>query len=193
MGTTLLEVANRALSRLGAVRITALTDTTAPAKAVSACFPGVPDWVLRSWLWKFALTRVALTNPEVAEGTDWKWKYTLPPDCLDIVPQDTPLDDVEFVEEAGTLLCDLEAPLWLRYVRQVTDPGQWDPAFAEVLSWKLALEMQPELAPEVSQFTLRAGFESALKQALRSGAVERQILYSDSTALHFRHWEEARR
>jgi hypothetical protein len=70
MGTTLLEVANRALGRLGAVRITALTDTTASAKAVAACFPGVPDWVLRSWLWKFALNRVALTNPEAAEGTD---------------------------------------------------------------------------------------------------------------------------
>ena len=73
------------------------------------------------------------------------------------------------------------------------DPGQWDPAFAEALSWKLAMEMQPELAPEMSPFTLRAGFESALKQALRSGAVERPILYSDSTALHTRHWEEARR
>jgi hypothetical protein len=192
MGTTLLEVANRALSRLGALRITALTDTTAPAKAVSACFPGVPDWVLRSWLWKFALTRVALTNPEVAEGTDWKWKYTLPPDCLDIVPQDTPLDDVEFVEEAGTLLCDLEAPLWLRYVRQVTDPGQWDPAFAEVLSWKLALEMQAELAPEVSQFTLRAGFESALRQARLSGAVKRMPWHSPWPEDR-RYWEEARR
>jgi hypothetical protein len=192
MGTTLLEVANRALSRLGAVRITALTDTTAPAKAVSACFPGVPDWVLRSWLWKFALARVALTNPEVAEGTDWKWKYTLPPDCLDIVPQDTPLDDVEFVEEANTVLCDLEAPLWLRYVRQVTDPGQWDPAFAEVLSWKLALEMQAELAPEVSQFTLRAGFESALRQARLSGAVKRMPWHSPWPEDR-RYWEEARR
>ena len=66
MGTTLLEVANRALARLGAVRITALTDTTAPAKAVAACFPGVPDWVLRSWKWRFALNRVALTNPKRA-------------------------------------------------------------------------------------------------------------------------------
>ena len=192
MGTTILEVANRALGRLGAVRITALTDTTAPAKAVSACFPGVPDWVLRSWLWKFAINRVAVTNPEAAEGTDWTWRYTLPPDCLDIVPDDTPLDDVEFMEESGTLLCDLEAPLWLRYARQVTDPGQWDPAFAEVLSWKLALEMQPELAPEMSPFTLRAGFESALRQARLSGAVKRKPWHS-LWPEHGRNWEEARR
>jgi hypothetical protein len=192
MGTTLLEVANRALGRLGAVRITALTDTTAPAKAVSACFPGVPDWVLRSWKWRFALNRVALTNPEAAEGTDWTWRYTLPPDCLEVFPEDTHLDDVEFVIEADRLLCDLEAPLWLRYVRQVTDPGQWDPAFAEVLGWKLAMEMQPELAPEMSPFTLRAGFESALKQSLRSGALVPNIFYSPLSE-YARKWEEARR
>jgi hypothetical protein len=101
MGTTILEVVNRALGRLGAVRITALTDTTAPANAVSACFLGAPDWVLRSGLWKFAISRVALTNPEAAEGTDWTLRYTLPPDCLDIVPDDTLLDDVQFVEESG--------------------------------------------------------------------------------------------
>ena len=64
MGTTLLEVANRALGRLGVVRITALTDTTAPAKAVSACFPGVPDWVLRSWQWKFAIAAVAISHEQ---------------------------------------------------------------------------------------------------------------------------------
>jgi hypothetical protein len=192
MGTTILEVANRALSRLGAVRITALTDTTAPAKAVSACFPGVPDWVLRSWRWKFAINRVALTNPEAAEGTEWTWRYTLPPDCFEVVPEDTLLDDVEWVIEAGGLLCDMEAPVWLRYVRQVPDLGQWDPAFAEALSWKLAMEMQPELAPEMSPFTLRAGFESALKQALRSGALAPNIFYSPLSE-YARKWEEARR
>jgi hypothetical protein len=90
------------------------------------------------------------------------------------------------------LLCDLDAPLWLRYVRQVTDPGQWDPAFAEVLSWKLALEMQAELAPEVSQFTLRAGFESALRQARPCGAVKRMPWHSRWPE-HGRTWEEARR
>ena len=111
---------------------------------------------------------------------------------MDIVPDDTPLDDVEFMEESGTLLCDLEAPLWLRYARQVTDPGQWDPAFAEALSWKLAMEMQPELAPEMSPFTLRAGFESALKQARLSGAVKRKPWHS-LWPEDWRNWEEARR
>jgi hypothetical protein len=74
----------------------------------------------------------------------------------------------------------------------VPDPGQWDPAFAEALSWKLAMEMQPELAPEMSPFTLRAGFESALKQALRCGALAPNIFYSPLSE-YARKWEEARR
>lgn len=84
----LLEGANRALGRLGAVRIAALTDTTASTKAVAACFPGVSDWVLRSWKWRFALNRVALTDPEAVEGTDWTLSYTLPPDCLEVFTEE---------------------------------------------------------------------------------------------------------
>ncbi len=128
---------------------------------------------------------------KVADGPFWTWSYTLPPDCLEVFPEDTHLGDVEFVIEGDRLLCDLEAPVWLRYVRQVTDPGQWDPAFAEVLSWKLAMEMQPELAPTVSSFTLSSGFESALQRAYRSGAVERSY-WNLSWPYHGRSWEEAR-
>jgi hypothetical protein len=188
MGTTLLEVANRALSRLGALRITALTDTTASAMAVSACFPGVPDWVLRSWKWRLALSRLALNNPEAAEGTSFASKYTLPTDFFEVFPEDTHLDDEEFLIEGGCLLCDLEAPVWLRFVRQMPDPAQWDPAFSEVLSWRLAMEMQPELAPAVSPLILLAGFESALKQAHRSGAIEPRCPVSQGFS-----WEVARR
>jgi hypothetical protein len=170
MGTTLLEVANRALGRLGAVRITALTDTTASAKAVAACFPGVPDWVLRSWRWRFALRREALFSPEPVPGGAYAWRYALPADYLGWAACEE--DTEALVLEGLGVLSDREAPLWLRYVAQVTDPGQWDPAFAEVLSWKLAVEMQPELAPAVSPFTLSSDFASALKQAHRSGAIE---------------------
>ena len=172
MGTTLLDVCNRALSRIGVARIGALTEATPAARAVSACFPSVPDWVLRSRKWRFAISRVALTNPEAAQGTAWTWRYTLPPDFFEVIPEDTHLDDVEFIIEANRLLCDLETPVWLRYVRQVTDPAQWDPAFAEVLSWKLALEIQPELAPGAVVATLLNEFDEALRGAHRSGAIE---------------------
>jgi hypothetical protein len=171
MGTTLLEVANRALGRLG---------------AVSACFPGVPDWVLRSWRWRFALRREGLLNAEPVPGGAYAWRYALPADYLGWAGCE---EDMEaLVLEGLGVLSDRDAPLWLRYVAQVTDPGQWDPAFAEALSWKLAMEMQPELAPEMSPFTLSAGFESALKQAHRSGAIEPAC-----SVLQALNWEVARR
>ena len=49
MATTLLAVCNRALSKIGAPRINALTDDNPSALALAACLPGVPDWVLRAY------------------------------------------------------------------------------------------------------------------------------------------------
>jgi hypothetical protein len=175
MGTTLLDVCNRALSRVGAIRITALTDTSALAKAVSACFPSAPDWVLRTWHWKFAIKRAELRNPEAATGTAWTWRYTLPSDYFEILPHGTHMDDVEFVEEGGSLLCDVEAPLELRYVSQVTDAALWDAAFTEVLAWKIAMEIQPEFSTAVSLLSLKVSFAGALREAQRSGAIERGV------------------
>ena len=169
MGTTLLEVCNRGLSRIGAARIGALTEATAGARAVSACFPGVPDWVLRTWRWSFAIQRTALTNPESALATGYAWRYALPADYLNRAGD--MLGDFGVVE-GGSLLCDKDAPFQLRYVARVLDAGNWDTAFAEVLSWKIALEAQPELAPAAVVATLLDGFHEALRNAHRSGAIE---------------------
>ena len=168
MGTTLVDVCNRALSRIGAVRISALTDTSASAKAAAACFPSVPDWVLRSWRWKFAIKRQAITAPTPADETGWAWRYALPPDCLALAVN----GDAGLLVEGSVVLSNQDEPSWVRFVTQVTDPAQWDPAFAEALSWKIAMEVQPELAPTLSALTLLNNFRLAIREAQRSGAIE---------------------
>jgi len=169
MGTTLLEVCNRALSRVGAARILSLGDTTAAARAVSACFPSAPDWVLRSWRWAFAIKREALTPAVDASEVGYAWRYSIPADYLTWAPEEAA---EPVMVEGGSVLSDQEAPLWFRYVSQVTDPAQWDAAFAEVLSWKLALEIQPELGPSLLRSTILEGFHEAVRDARRSGAIE---------------------
>ena len=169
MGTTLLEVCNRALSRIGATRIGALTEATAAARAVSACFPGVPDSLLRTWRWSFAIQRTALTNPENVSETGYAWKYALPVDYLNWAGD---MLGASEVVEGGSLLSDKDAPFELRYVARVVDAGDWDAAFAEVMAWKIAMEVQPELAPGAVVATLLGGFHEALRNAHRSGAIE---------------------
>ena len=62
MATTILAVCNRALSKIGAPRINTLSEDTPSAVAVGACFPSLPDWVLRAYRWRFALKRVVLAE-----------------------------------------------------------------------------------------------------------------------------------
>ena len=74
--------------------------------------------------------------------------------------------------EGGLFVTDQGPPLNLRYVAQVTDASEWDPAFSEVLAWRLAIEVQPELSPVFAESRLQTGLAKALRAARRSGAIE---------------------
>ena len=60
----------------------------------------------------------------------------------------------------------------MRYIAQMPDASQWDPAFAEVLACRIALEVQPELGPLRSEASLQAAYKQAVSLAIRSGAIE---------------------
>jgi hypothetical protein len=169
MATTLLAVCNRALSKIGAPRINALTDNTPSALAVGACFPSVPDWVLRAYRWRFALKRVVLSEADAVPAFGYGWSFTLPADCLAIAPEE---DAAGWTVEGRSLLTNEAPPLRLRYIAQMTNASQWDPAFAEVLACRMALEVQPELAPLRGEAPLQASYKQAVSLAIRSGATE---------------------
>ena len=169
---TLVDVCNRALSRIGVARIAGLNEGSASGRAMAACFPSVPDSVLATWAWAFAIRREVLyyAEPRCVE-TEAVWAYELPGDCLAIAP--------EFVGgsaggkmESGLFVTDQGPPLNLRYVAQVTDASEWDPAFSEVLAWRLAIEVQPELSPVFAESRLHTGLTKALRAARRLGAIE---------------------
>ena len=55
-----VEIANRALTKLGAERILLLTDPSKEARVMNAMFDTVMDAELRRHRWKFALKRATL-------------------------------------------------------------------------------------------------------------------------------------
>ncbi len=101
MATTLLAVCNRALGKIGAPRINALTDDTPPALALAACLPGVPDWVLRAYRWRFALKRAVLAEADAVPAFGYGWSFTLPGDCLTTAPE---ADTADWTVEGRSLL-----------------------------------------------------------------------------------------
>jgi hypothetical protein len=169
MATTILAVCNRALSKIGAPRITALTDDTPSALALAACLPAVPDWVLRAYRWRFALKRAVLAEANAVPAFGYGWSFTLPGDCLTTAPEE---DAANWTVEGRSLLTNESPPLWLRYIAQMPDASQWDPAFAEVLACRIALEVQPELGPLRSEASLQAAYKQSVSVAIRSGAIE---------------------
>ena len=170
---TIVDVCNRALSRIGVARIVALTEGSVTARAISACFPSVPDSTLASHVWSFAISRKVLDSaePRTIENASSIWAYELPTDCLAVAPEQECGGPGGWME-GGLFLTGHSPPLTLRYVAQMTDASVWNPAFCEVLAWRLALEVQPELAPGFAEARLQTGLAKALRNARRLGAIE---------------------
>jgi len=179
------EIMNRALTKLGAARITNALDNSKSARVMNALWDTVRKAELRRRIWTFATTRTSL--PAVSPAPAWGHAnaYQLPADFLRIVQiNDTfavpaltdyrDQDDSAYQIEGGQILTDFNAPLKIRYVRDIADPGVFDALFVETLASKLAYEGCEEITQSSSKKQSAADdYKQALREATATGAVER--------------------
>lgn len=180
-----VEIANRALTKLGAARITSLTDNNKSARAIAAVWDTVRRAELRKRNWSFALRRGSL--PSLADAPAWGFAlaYQLPPDFLRlvqvndifIVPSLTDYregDDSAYAIEGNQLLTDFPAPLKFRYVADITDPGAFDALFVEAIASKLAYETCYEInQSNQGREAAAQDYRAAISEAMRANAIER--------------------
>jgi hypothetical protein len=173
-----VEIANRALTKLGAERILLLTDPNKEARVMNSMFDTVMDAELRRHRWKFALKRATL--PALVATPEWGYAYAyqLPADFLALVQvNEFYLRGLKqktlWTVESGQILTDLAAPLKLRYIRRVDNMALLDPLFVEVLSCKLAFEACETLT-QSGQKRQAAGeeYRFAVNEAVRQDAIE---------------------
>ena len=182
---SVIQVANRALTKLGSARITSLDDDVKSARALKSCFEDLRDDELRAHRWQFSLKRTSLAALVAAPAYGYQHQYQLPADFLkldmvdDRFPQ-VPLDDyinqelLDWVLEGNVILTDIAAPLKLRYVAQVTDPNGWDVNFREALACRLAAELAEDLTQSNQKRQLAwEEYSMAIKRAVSSNAIER--------------------
>jgi len=180
-----VEIANSALTKLGASRITALTDNVKAAREINAIFELRRDYLLRTHNWSFAMTRASL--PALDETPAWGYTtlYQLPTDCLRVVQVNdtwvvpgladyTSGPDSEPYKITGRRIeTDIGAPLKLRYIKRVTDPAQFDAAFVEVFASDLADQVCEALTQSnTKREATRAVLRQSLLEAVRSNAIE---------------------
>jgi len=182
---SVIQVANRALTKLGSARITSLSDDVKAARSISSCFEDLRDDELRAHRWQFAMKRTTLAALSTAPAFGYNYQYALPSDFLriDMVDDRFPaaiMDnyiDAEYLEwtlEGNVILTDIAAPLKLRYIAQMTDPTLWDENFREALASRLAMEIAEDLTQSESKKASAAkDYDRAIRQAIRINSIER--------------------
>lgn len=174
-----VEIANYALSKLGEEPMLLLTDDNKKARLLNRIFDQVRDAELRRCRWKFSIARTQLSALVAAPAWGYARQFPLPSDFLQLVQANDiyvrPLSKARapWSLEQGMILTDLAAPLKVRYVQRVTNPGLFDPLFNEVLACKLAMEAAETLTQSSSKKAEAVDqYKFALAEAKRQDAIE---------------------
>lgn len=144
---SIVAICNRALGFLGADRITALDEDSAPARLCSVFYDNARDASLRAYPWNFAIRRATLAEVQPAPAWGYQRAFQLPegplPEyCLRVLDVDGAEDlGVPYAVEGRRILTDLAAPLLVRYLARVEDAAQYDSLFADTLAARLAVDL----------------------------------------------------
>ena len=139
MSVSVAAICNKALTLLGANRITDLDDDSLEAKLCKEHFSDVRDELLRSHPWKFALGRASLSASSTAPAWGWTYQYPLPNDCLRVVGVEGQEQD-DWTEEGRMLMTDSEVAN-IKYIKRIETVGSFDPNFTAVLALDLAIAL----------------------------------------------------
>lgn len=168
-----VSIANRALQKLGARRITSFTDDTKEARAVNTCYTELRDAELRAHPWCFATKRVILAPLSTAPAFDYGYAFQLPADCVRVLkPNRTYLDWK--LENGVNILTNDGDTLELVYTSRVEDPNMMDPLFREALAARIAMELCEELTQSNQKFQiLESMYTQAMRTARRTNGFEK--------------------
>lgn len=179
-----VEIANRALSKIGEARIMALSDDLESAKLIDSLWNSVRDAELRSRNWNFTIRRDSLPALLAAPAWGFLRQFQLPADCLRVlmVGEFYPgpsmsnyrnYPEAEWQIEGGRILTNYDAPLKVRYIARIEDTGAWDAAFSEVFACRLAVEICERLTQSAGKRQLAWDeYKIAMREAMRNDAVE---------------------
>lgn len=182
---SVIQIANRALTKLGAARIISLGDDNKQSRAVLSCFDDLRDDELRSHRWSFAMKRTSLASDSEAPAFGFTYAYTLPADFLrlDLVNDEFPavvmdnyigMETNEYTIEGNKILANIAAPLKLRYIARIEDPNQMDVNFREALSCRIAAELAEDLTQSNQKRELAWNeYKQAVSRAIRTNAIEK--------------------
>lgn len=139
---SLTEIANFALSMIGDERVASLeTDTSKAAQLCNQHMNEVRRACLVMHPWNFASRRASLPALATAPLSEWTAQYQVPAGCLRVlrVVSDDPHEP--WTREGDLILCNMAAPLGIRYIADFTDVGRFPPLFVRMMAADLAEQL----------------------------------------------------
>lgn len=176
-----VEIVNNALVEIGEATITSIDQNTRAARAAKRVWNNVRREMLARYRWNFARKRAVLAPDATAPAFGWTAQFTVPNDFLVLIGVYDSLEDQRsltatrqaYDREGDKILWDGTA-LYILYVADITDTGQFDPLFESALVYKLAMRLAYDLSTGDGKATsLQNLFSEAIKTAKMSNAIQR--------------------
>lgn len=169
------EICNRALQKVGARRITSLSEDSVNARACALAFPKVRDAELQKHPWSFAIQRFSLAEDGTPPAFGRARSFTLPTDHIRLLapyPEQN-LADRDWIVEGKKVVTNEGSPLNVRCVMRITDVNLWHPLFQESVSAKIAMEICEELTQSnAKKESAREDYKEAVREAKKASAIE---------------------
>jgi hypothetical protein len=170
-----VEIANRALTELGAKRIASLTEDSVNGRAINSVYDVLRRAELRKHPWNFAIKRAQLAASATEPLFNRETAFPLPSDCLRLLPPDpeTNWEDMDWQIEGREVITNDSAPLDVRYIWDVTDPNVMDPLFREALAMSIAARLAEQLTQSnAKKADAKDSYKEAIAEAKKINAFE---------------------
>ena len=131
MATSVVQIVNNALIKIGASAILTLTENSEAARAANLIYEQIRDACIRDHVWNFAIRRVELAQNSTAPAFEFSYQYNLPSDCLRVLRMEDM--GMYYKIEGGKLLTD-EGTAKILYLARVEDVNLFDSLFGEGLA-----------------------------------------------------------
>ena len=144
MAASEVEICNSALLKVGAARITSITEDSKMGRVCNVSYNKMRKKLLYSHPWNFAIRRAALAQTTNTPSYGYTYEYQVPSDVLRVLDTDL-LEGQEWVLENNedgdrVILTDYES-IKIKYLKDVTDTTDFSPAFDEVLATLIAADI----------------------------------------------------
>lgn len=190
MATSAVEICNSALVKIGAKRITALSENSPEARLCQEQYEKVRDDLLCSHPWNFAIKRVTLTATTNTPAFGYAYEFNVPSDCLRVLNLGEYPEEViiQWRREGDKILCD-DSSVHLQYIAKETDVSKYPAYFVEVLAFRLAYDICYSITQSTTlKEMMRQDFLLAIRDARTFDAQEssvRQVYAKDFFNVRF--------